>query len=223
MSRSPGISRAMEDYLKAIFELLAASDRVTTTRLAERMGCTPASVTNMVQKLSGLHLVEYTPYRGVTLTGTGERIALEVLRHHRLIELYLAEVLGYDWDRVHAEAEELEHVISEEFESRIDAALGHPERDPHGAPIPTRDGRIASRSRSTLWEAGAGNHEVEWIEDKCAQSLRRLAVLGIYPAVRVELVRGGSNDRTLVVRIEGRELGLSEKLARQIYVREVQE
>ncbi len=223
MSRSPRISRAMEDYLKAIFELLAASDRVTTTRLAERMGCTPASVTNMLQKLSGLQLVEYTRYRGVTLTGTGERIALEVLRHHRLIELYLAEVLGYDWDRVHAEAEELEHVISEEFESRIDAALGYPERDPHGAPIPTRDGRVRRGSRSTLWEADAGNHEVEWIDDKCAHSLRRLAVLGIYPAVKVELLRAGSNDRPLVVRVRGRELGLSEKLARQIYIREVQE
>ena len=158
MARLPSISHAMEDYLKAIYELSsqAPSSRVSTSQLAEHMSCTPASVTNMLQKLSSLLLVRYVPYRGVTLTEAGERIALEVLRHHRLIELYLAEILGYSWDQVHDEADQLEHVISEEFEDRIDAALGYPARDPHGAPIPTKDGQIPGSSEISLWEAANG-------------------------------------------------------------------
>ena len=139
MSRRPVISQAMEDYLKAIYELSRGEERVSTSRVAERLECTPASVTNMLQKLSSLNLVEYARYRGVKLTSAGTKVALEVLRHHRLIELYLSEVLGYSWDKVHAEADRLEHVISEEFEDRIDEALGFPAKDPHGDPIPTKD------------------------------------------------------------------------------------
>ena len=133
------ISRAMEDYLKAIYQSASEVERVSTTRLAEKMSCSAASVTNMLQKLSELKLVSYEPYQGVILSPSGEKVALEIVRHHRLIELYLAEVLGYSWDKVHAEAEELEHVISEEFEEKIDQALGYPTTDPHGDPIPTRD------------------------------------------------------------------------------------
>ena len=130
----------MEDYLKAIYQLAGSKSKVSTTRLAQHLTYSPASVTSMVQKLSQMKLLSYRPYQGVRLTAAGSKVALEVIRHHRLIELYLLQVLGYSWDKVHAEADRLEHVISEEFEERIDEALGFPTTDPHGDPIPTKDG-----------------------------------------------------------------------------------
>ena len=120
------ISKSMEDYLKTIYRLTTENNTVSTSVLAKQMECSAASITNMLQKLSNLKLVNYERYQGVTLTEAGDKIALETIRHHRLIELYLTEILGYSWDRVHDEAEELEHVISEEYEERIDKALGYP-------------------------------------------------------------------------------------------------
>ena len=137
-------SQAVEDYLKAIYSLQQEDESVSTTRLAKRVGTSPAAVTKMIKHLAENKLIDYTPYYGVRLTPAGERIALEILRHHRLLELYLHEALGYDWDEVHAEAEKLEHHISEEFEARIDKLLNFPLTDPHGEPIPTRDGVIAA-------------------------------------------------------------------------------
>ena len=210
----------MEDYLKAIYELADSGPRVSTSRLAERMGCTPASVTNMLQKLSALKLVDYTPYRGVGLTEAGTRVALEVLRHHRLIELYLAQVLGYSWDRVHEEAELLEHVISEEFEARIDEALGYPVRDPHGAPIPTRDGEIETAALPSLWEAEEGRLlQIVRVDDKNPEILRYLATLGILPEVVVRIFRRGPFDGPIFVSVDSVEYDLSEELARQVFVR----
>jgi DtxR family Mn-dependent transcriptional regulator len=130
------LSDAIQDYLREIYKLSASEDRVSTTALARGMGVAPASASAMVKKLAALSLVAHAPYRGVTLTPEGERVALEVTRHHRLLELYLAETLGIHVDEVHAEADRLEHVISEELESRIDQALGFPTHDPHGDPIP---------------------------------------------------------------------------------------
>ena len=130
------LSDAIQDYLREIYKLSASEDRVSTTALARGMGVSPASASAMVKKLAALTLVSHAPYRGVTLTPEGERVALEVTRHHRLLELYLAETLGIDVDEVHAEADRLEHVISEELEARIDQALGYPTHDPHGDPIP---------------------------------------------------------------------------------------
>ena len=141
------LTHSMEDYIKAIYKIQQEQERATTIRIAERLGFSAASVTNMLQKLARLDLVRYQPYRGAELTELGERIALEIIRHHRLIELYLAEHVGYGWDEVDAEAEELEHVISEDFEDRIDALLGHPDTDPHGAPIPTKEGHIDNARR----------------------------------------------------------------------------
>ena len=141
--RSSALSPAVEDYLKSVYETQRDEGRAVTTLLAERMGVTPASATGMVKKLAALKLVRHVPYQGVVLTRAGQKIALEVLRHHRLVELYLAEALGYSWDRVHEEADRLEHVISEELEDRMFEALGRPTRDPHGEPIPTR-GRDAA-------------------------------------------------------------------------------
>ncbi len=213
------ISRAMEDYLKAIYQLAGESDKVATSRLAQRMACSAASVTNMVQKLSELKLVEYQPYQGVRLTEAGRKVALEVLRHHRLLELYLAEVLGYSWDKVHEEAEELEHVISEEFEDRIDEALGFPTRDPHGHPIPSKDGRVPRESSTCLWEISLGKSVlVNRVSDQDPSALRYLASIGIYPQVELEVVEKAPFNGPISIRVAEAEHSLSEELARQIYV-----
>jgi DtxR family Mn-dependent transcriptional regulator len=130
------LSEAIQDYLKEIYKLQEASGRVTVTALAARQGVSAASASAMVKKLAALGLVDHEPYRGFGLTAAGERVAIEVIRHHRLLELYLAETLGLDVDAVHDEADKLEHVLSEELEARIDKALGFPTHDPHGDPIP---------------------------------------------------------------------------------------
>jgi DtxR family transcriptional regulator, Mn-dependent transcriptional regulator len=130
------ISNSIQDYLRAIYKLAEGSDRVSTTALARSQKVSPASASAMVKKLAALGLAEHMPYRGVALTHDGEMVALEVIRHHRLLELYLAETLGISIDEVHAEADRLEHVLSEELEARIDEALGFPTHDPHGDPIP---------------------------------------------------------------------------------------
>jgi DtxR family Mn-dependent transcriptional regulator len=135
----PALTEAIQDYLRAVYLLGEAGDRVTVSALAKRLHVSPASASAMVKKLAALDLADHAPYRGVTLTADGERVALEVIRHHRLLELYLAETLGVHVDDVHDEAEKLEHVISEELEERIDRALGFPTHDPHGDPIPDRN------------------------------------------------------------------------------------
>jgi len=152
----PTLTDAIQDYVREIYKLSVDGDRVTTTALARRQRVSAASASAMVKKLAALGLVEHTPYRGVVLTDDGSRVALEVIRHHRLLELYLAETLGIDVDDVHAEADRLEHVLSEELEARIDQALGYPTHDPHGDPIPTpelewpaEEGEQASRARRT--------------------------------------------------------------------------
>jgi len=146
------LSEAIQDYLREIYKLGTSGDRVTTTALARGMGVSPASASAMVKKLAALSLVVHAPYRGVTLTPEGEQVALEVTRHHRLLELYLAQTLGIDVEEVHAEADRLEHVISEELEARIDEALGFPTHDPHGDPIP--DANLEWPERATGAEDG---------------------------------------------------------------------
>ncbi|MDX6643804.1 MAG: DtxR family transcriptional regulator, Mn-dependent transcriptional regulator [Solirubrobacteraceae bacterium] len=177
------VSSAVEDYAKAIYALESRSKgAVSTNALAERLGVTPASASGMVKKLDELGLVTHAPYHGVQLTAQGVKVALEVLRHHRLLELYLAESLGVPWDRVHDEAEVLEHVLSEELEDLIAAKLGNPTRDPHGDPIPTRDGRIDESSTESLQslEAGASGTFVR-ISDSDPEMLRYLSERGISP------------------------------------------
>jgi DtxR family transcriptional regulator, Mn-dependent transcriptional regulator len=135
----PALTDAIQDYLREIYKMTADGDRASVTALARRLDVAPASASAMVKKLDALGLAHHEPYRGVTLTGPGEKVALEIIRHHRLLELYLAETLGLAVDDVHAEAERLEHVISEELEAKIDRALGYPTHDPHGDPIPDKD------------------------------------------------------------------------------------
>src|SRR5437660_9093827 len=168
---------AIEDYAKAIYALeRRGGETVSTNALAERLGVTPASASGMVKRLGELGLVEHEPYRGVSLTDNGRRVALEVMRHHRLLELYLFKSLGVPWDRVHAEAEVLEHVLSDELEELIAARLGNPTHDPHGDPIPTRDltiDEVPTRSLQSL-EAGASG-TFSRISDSDADMLRFLA------------------------------------------------
>jgi DtxR family transcriptional regulator, Mn-dependent transcriptional regulator len=158
VASGPRHSDAVEDYAKAIYAIaLRTGGPVSTNDLAERLSVTPASVSAMSKKLADRGLVEHVPYRGVQLTGDGERVALEVLRHHRLLELYLAEHLGVPWDRVHDEAEALEHVISEDLEARIAAKLGNPTHDPHGDPIPDAQLNIEEGETRSLADLEAGD------------------------------------------------------------------
>jgi len=174
-------SEAIEDYAKAIYALGRRGDgTASTTALAERLGVTPASVSAMIKKLADRGLAEHHPYRGVALTDEGERIALEVLRHHRLLELYLAEHLGVPWDRVHDEAEALEHVISEDLEARIAAKLGNPTHDPHGDPIPDADLHIVEETTRSLAELNPGDHgEFVRVSDTDPEKLRYLDERGV--------------------------------------------
>ena len=205
IQRRTGPGEAVENYTKAIYALQRRGDTaVTTNALAERLWVTPASASGMVKKLDALGLVRHEPYRGVELTRDGERVALEVLRHHRLLELYLAERLDMPWDRVHDEAEVLEHVISEELEALIAAKLGNPTHDPHGDPIPTADGEIdeaPTRALSDL-EPGAQGVFVR-VSDSDPDMLRYLADRGIAPGDRFEVLRREPFEGPLTVRFGG--------------------
>jgi DtxR family Mn-dependent transcriptional regulator len=188
-SRGSEISDAVENYAKAIYALEQRDDTVTTNAIAERMGVTAASASGMVKKLDGLGLVSHVPYKGVKLTEAGERVALEVIRHHRLLELYLAESLDVPWDRVHAEAEVLEHVLSEELEELIAAKLGNPTVDPHGDPIPTADLVIEERATTALADLEAGKRATfVRISDSDPEMLRYLAERGIAPGDDFEVI-----------------------------------
>jgi DtxR family Mn-dependent transcriptional regulator len=186
MTRSP----AVEDYAKAIYAIAHRGDcPVTTNALAERLGVTAASASGMCKKLDELGLVTHVPYKGVELTGDGERLALEVIRHHRLLELYLAESLDVPWDRVHAEAEVLEHVLSEELEELIAAKLGNPTVDPHGDPIPTADLVMKERPTEALADLNAGARATfVRISDSDPEMLRYLADRGIAPGDDFEVI-----------------------------------
>jgi DtxR family transcriptional regulator, Mn-dependent transcriptional regulator len=185
-----GPGEAVENYAKAIYALQRrGAAAVTTNALAERLGVTAASASGMVKKLGQLGLVRHEPYRGVELTPDGERVALEVLRHHRLLELYLAERLGMPWDRVHDEAEVLEHVISEELEALIAAKLGHPTHDPHGDPIPTPDLTIDEGATVSMQSLDVGDRGVFMrISDSDPEMLRYLGERGIAPGDHFEVV-----------------------------------
>lgn len=199
-------SEAIEDYTKAIYALQhRGEDRpVSTNDLAERLGVTPASASAMVKKLADRGLVEHAPYHGVRLTADGERVALEVLRHHRLLELYLAEQLDVPWDRVHAEAEALEHAISEDLEARIAAKLGQPTRDPHGDPIPGADLSIEEGSTRSLAELTPGDRgRFVRVSDSDPAMLRYLHERGLRIGDRVELLDRQPFDGPLTVRFSG--------------------
>jgi DtxR family transcriptional regulator, Mn-dependent transcriptional regulator len=197
----PDISHAVQDYAKAIWSLAQrGAEPVSTSALAERLGVSPASASAMVKRLEGMGLATREPYHGVKLTPTGERVALEVVRHHRLLELYLSEALGMSWDRVHEEAEVLEHAISPELSELIAAKLGNPTRDPHGDPIPTVDGEIDEQPTRALAELDAGERgRFVRVSDADPDMLRYLADRGIAPGDRFEIVAREPFDGPLTV------------------------
>jgi DtxR family Mn-dependent transcriptional regulator len=217
------LTHVIEDYLKAIYDLTVESERASTNQIAERMGVTPASVTNMLQKLAATQppLVEYRKHRGAKLTKDGEQVALEIIRHHRLLEMFLQQTLGYRWDEVHEEADRLEHVISEAMEERIALSLGDPRHDPHGDPIPTRDLRLPESSALTLSQLRPGRAAiVQRVRDADPELLRYLSDMGITPDARLEVLDYSPFDGNLRLRIEGQDeavvLGLS--VTSQVYV-----
>src|SRR5438477_2378248 len=181
-------SEAVQNYVKQIYLLQTSSGKATTSEIAERMGVSAASATSRVKKLDRLGLGEHRRYHGAQLTAAGERIAVEVLRHHRLLELYLTQALGLSWDSVHVEAERLEHVLSEELEAALDRALGYPDTDPHGDPIPGPDLTLPAETSRALLELQPGDDAVICRVPDDAPLLRYLASLGLVPEARVRMV-----------------------------------
>jgi DtxR family Mn-dependent transcriptional regulator len=213
------VSRAAEDYLKAILQLAGGDGAVSTSALAERLGISQPSVTAMTKKLAADGLVVRVPYHGVTLTDTGRRVALEVLRHHRLLELFLSDRLGLPLDEVHAEADRLEHVLSEELEARIDAALGHPTHDPHGHPIPDVELRLVASEPRLLTDVAPGESTtVVRVPDRDAGLLRYLGELELVPGAEVEVVSCAPFDGPITLRSRTGEHAIARELAVSIAV-----
>lgn len=213
------ITREREDYLKTIYKLQQDESPVRTTALAKALGVEPASVTGVIKRLAELDYVLHEPYRGVTLTPSGEKVALDVIRNHRLIELYLIEALGYSWDEVHEEAERLEHAVTPRFIERISAVLGHPELDPHGAPIPTEDGHIAQGTGLRLSEMTSGQRgSIARVSDDDPGLLRYLASLGIKPGVEIAVFQVAPYGGPIEIQIGKANHALGPQAAAQIFV-----
>ncbi len=211
----------VEDYLKAIWSLQQIEAPVSTSRIAERLGLTAAAVTAMVKRLAEQRLLRHEPYHGVRLTPAGELAALRIIRRHRVLELFLTEILGYEWDRVHEEAERLEHHVSTEFETRMDELLGHPKFDPHGDPIPSRLGDVPPTQWVWLSELPEGSRAVlRRVSDRNSQQLRFLSEIGLVPGVVMEIsqsaTQGEGDSRTVL--IAGQHHAISSELAASMQV-----
>jgi DtxR family Mn-dependent transcriptional regulator len=219
------LSDAVEDYLKAIYELSLDDTPATTNHIAARLGVAPASVTGMLKRLSASEppLLDYQKHRGATLTPEGKQVALEVLRHHRLLELFLQESLGYTWDQVHEEADRLEHVISEDLEERIARALGNPQRDPHGDPIPARNGDLPVQQLTQLEGLYPGQQAVvRRVDNEDPNLLRYLTAIELVPQARITVLERSDFDGVLRLELGESEVSLGPRLTAQIYVEVVQ-
>lgn len=220
----PELSGPVEDYLKAIYELETRDGAAGTNEIAASLQIAAPSVSGMIRRLSGQGLVTHAPYKGVTLTREGRRAALRTIRRHRVIEAYLTQALGYPWDRVHDEAERLEHAASDELIDRMAASIGEPETDPHGAPIPTRDGTLGSDpDLSALAElADGGCARIARVGDRDAERLRYLSTLGMELGAEIELISREPYEGPLTVKVDGKRRVIGRELARQILVEPVQ-
>lgn len=212
-------TQAIEDYLKAIYKIGAKSEKISTSAIADKLGVAQASVTGMIKKLADLKLLDYSPYRGVQLTTAGRKIALETIRHHRLLELYLHEALGYSWDQVHDEAEHLEHHISEEFEEKMDKLLGRPTYDPHGAPIPTKDGELPDCEHHLLSALEPGTEAtIRRVSDDDPEKLRYLGKLNLYPETKIQVLSREPFNGSTKIKVDAKTHSLSKELCDSIFV-----
>ena len=219
LERRSTFTRAQEDYLKALYLLSGDERPVPTRELAQRLGISSPSVSEMVTRLSAQGLVEHDRYRGQQLTREGRKVALELVRHHRLLEMFLVQVLGYSLDEVHEEAERLEHVISERMEQRIFELLGRPQLDPHGHAIPTLAGKVRPVSHRPLSESRAGEKViVQGVSDDDAGKLRELERRGLTPGTRIAVVAASEFEGPIEVKIKGRRESVPLGLARAIFV-----
>lgn len=220
-----GLSQSVEDYLKAIYILQSEGESATTTNIAKALDVSSASVTNMLKRLAKMNLLDHKSYKGATLTSAGNKIALEVLRHHRLLELYLKEIMGYSWDEVHDEAENLEHHISEQFEDRIAELLNHPTHDPHGDPIPTKDGVMPKMAQLSISEAEENvSYIIGRVKDQDPELLRYLEKIGVIPGVKIEVLEKTPFNGPVKVKLEeGNEQVLGQAVASEVYLVDVEE
>lgn len=219
LERRASFTRSQEDYLKALYHLRGDQRPVPTRELAQRLGISSPSVSEMVVRLSAQGLVEHDRYRGQQLTREGRKVALELVRHHRLLEMFLVEVLGYTWDEVHEEAERLEHVISERMEARIFDLLGRPELDPHGHAIPSLAGKVRSLSERALSDCRpAEKVRVQGVSDDDPALLRELERRGLTPGTRIEVIESSKYESPIGCRIKGRRVSIPLGLARAVYV-----
>ena len=222
--RQSRFTRAQQDYLKALYHLEGDRRPVPTGELAQRLGIAPASVSEMVNRLSDLGLVVHDRYRGQQLTEEGRRQALELVRHHRLLEMFLVKSLGYGLDEVHEEAERLEHVISERMEERIFELLGRPELDPHGHAIPSREGKLRVVSARPLSECRAGEDVVvRVVSDDDSDLLRELQRRGLMPGARLHIRAGSEYESPIEAQMGRRRVSVPLGLAREIFVEEAAE
>jgi DtxR family Mn-dependent transcriptional regulator len=217
------LTHTIEDYLKIIYEITTTDQRASTNQIAIALDVTPASVTGMIKKLSSTNppLLEYQSHRGVILTPEGEKVALEILRHHRLLEMFLHQILGYEWDQVHSEADRLEHVISEEFEERIAQALGNPSHDPHGDPIPTRDLSMPDSPSLKLSGLRTGQcARIHRVANEDPELLRHLSNLGLRPGIELEILDYSPYDGILTLRVlpDQPSIVLGPTITNQIYI-----
>lgn len=216
---TPPVTAPVEDYLKVIFELESAAGIAGTNEIAAELGFAPASVSGMVRRLAEQGLITHERYRGVKLTKSGRRAALRTIRRHRVIEAYLTTALGYPWDRVHDEAERLEHAASDELIDRMAAAIGEPATDPHGAPIPTRDGTLADPPLVALADVDVGSRvTIERVGDRDAEQLRYLAEVGITPGRVVQVLARAPFDGPIDLRVGKTTRSIGPALAKQILV-----
>lgn len=215
----PPLTAPVEDYLKAIYELESRQGSAATSDVADALEVAPASVTGMVRRLAAQGYLDHTPYRGVQLTDAGRRAALRTIRRHRVLESYLTKVLGYPWDRVHDEAERLEHAASDELIERMASALGHPTVDPHGAPIPTAEGTVVEPLHRTLAELPVGEAaRMLLVSDKDPSLLRYLAEIGLQPGTDVTVLARAPFDGPLTLRIGATESIVGTRVAEQVLV-----
>lgn len=218
------ITISTQDYLKHIYELTENGESASTNALAQKMNISAPSVTGMIQKLASEKpaLVEYQKHQGVTLTREGRKAALEVIRHHRLLEAWLVQTLGYSWDEVHEEAERLEHVISEDFERRIAAAMGNPTRDPHGEPIPSADLKMPADNTTPLSSLRpTQSAKIRRVDARDPDLLRHLDSLGLTPGTRIEIIEYSNFDNNLTIKVGKRVSIVGLKITSKIFVEEV--